>query len=273
MESDHPDYYKIRFLGVPAEVVRGGRGYNANYFALGSSLSLDDFVLTTAIGLESEIKATEDGAEISWTVESEKGVLKYTIQRRDANGNWITVAVVMADGTMSYTVSDSDYVDGAEYRIIASDRYGTTQAFSANGSSEFITLNKGWNLVSLPCADADVSELLTATSSGLWTWNGLSYVQLDSTPDALDAFWVYSEAENDVIVEVRGTALTHSSVQLKPGWNLCGPAENCEVPAAVEVVYGWQFSAYDEILKVDDEMVKTRGYWIFSTKEELISLP
>ncbi len=269
------EFYNIRFKNVPARIVRSGTAYNGSYFALGSSIPLDQFALTPAVGLESELAVTEDGMEIRWTVDSEQGVVKYIVQRRNLDGTWTDVMVVMADGSSEYLVLDADYVPGAEYRIMVQDVYGSNQAFIAGKDQRtyFVTLEKGWNLLSLPCVEANVSQLDKFVTGGYWAWDGESYNQIDSAPEALKGFWVYNDTDARRIVEVTGTPLNDTSVALNAGWNLYGPAENCKVPSTVEIVYGWENSTYDQIVKELQVMMTTRGYWIFNLKEETVSLP
>ena len=272
-DQDDDEFYNITFKDVPLRTLRSTSAYDGNYFALGMSLPLDDFILTPAIGLNSKVLVTEKGSEIRWTVEAEYGVTKYIVQRRNADGSWTNVEVVYVNETGEYYVLDSNYKPGDEYRIMVVDRFGAEQAFAAGKNVErhFVTLEKGWNLLSVPCSNVDSSKLDVAISGGYWKWENNSYVKVDQCPENLNGFWVHNPGSK-VIVELTGKPMTDSSVNLESGWNIYGPVENCDVPPAVEVAYGWSKTTYDQIIKDYNVMLVTRGYWIFSLKDQTVKM-
>ncbi len=267
------EFYDITFRNVPLTTIRSSTAYDGNYFGLGISTDLSDFILTPAMGLEAHITVTTMGAKISWTVEDELGVAKYLVQKRNADGTWTTIEVVIVNSNGEYFIIDPDYKEGDEYRIVAVDKYGTEQAFAVGESSDsyFITLDEGWNLLSLPCSNVDASELEANISGGFWTWEDNAYKRVDSCPENLNGFWVHNPGDK-VIVEVTGKAVTDATVNLEAGWNIYGPVENCDVPPAVEIAYGWSSAKYDEVVKDYNVMMVTRGYWMFSLTDDTVKL-
>ncbi|MGL4853791.1 MAG: LamG domain-containing protein, partial [Lentisphaeria bacterium] len=275
-DSNNRDDYTIRFINVPAWVVDGGVHYSTGVFTLGTSIPLDDVILTPALGLESNVTINGDGtALISWSVSEEAGVREYIIERQNSDGTWSQIAVLVPNGKSIYEFLDENYQDGNLYRIVVIDIYGSKQVFAANSDEQtwYITVNEGWNLLSLPCVNVDVKELVKVADGYFWQWNTItnSYDLIDSAPEGLKGFWIFNDGK-ERIIEISGKTLKSSQrvVTMERGWNIYGPAENCYIPENIDSVYSWNTDeSYQQILSDKKILMATRAYWFFNLEENL----
>ncbi len=269
LEENDEDYYKIGFFDVPASNIVDGVVYEDGVFALGSTIPLDEMLLTPVVGIEITSKVVGDKVEISWTVEDESGVKEYLIERLNPDGTWTVVKVVKV-GDEYFYVGEA----GVQYRITVVDKYGVKQSYNTDSSEQtwFITLDEGWNLLSLPCEDGDISNLKKYVDS-IWTWNGVGYELATDVPAAQEGFWVYNSGQERV-VEVSGNAPSETTVKLDQGWNLTGPAQNCYAPANATSIYSWSSDKYNTVLQETGIMMMTRGYWMFTMEQDAeVALP
>ena len=219
----------------------------------------DTNIGTPAYGVE----VAQSGNELSWSVDYEDGVVSYKVQQ-NVDGVWTTVTNIAAKGEVDSVYSLT--VDGsADYRIVAVDASGFQQIFApatANSVNVFVSINAGWNLISVPCEGTDLSSFET-----LWGWDGTQYVTVEN-PAPMQGLWVYSAESSEI--NLTGTKVASGEVILKEGWNLFGPAENCIAPAGLQI-FSWDQN-YQDLLEGSDALVQGRGYWFYSDKVQHVNL-
>ena len=214
-------------------------------------------VPTPAYGVE----VAKVGDDLSWSVDHEDGVVSYQVQK-NISGNWTTVTTVAATGeaNASYKVT----VGEGEFRVVAVDASGFSQPFAVEATDAFIALKQGWNLISVPFDNADLSELESTTK---WGWDGAKYIEVTEAK-ALQGLWVYTDIASEITIS--GDVAISATATLNSGWNLVGPAENCAAPAR-HTVFSWD-KTYQKVLEGDNALIQGRGYWIFSDSEATVNL-
>lgn len=209
--------------------------------------------LSPALGLE----ATQDGAKLTWSVEEEIGVKEYKLVD-SKTGQIIDTVVANELGEYEYTLEDASI----EVTLVVIDSSGFKQTYlPEEGSVVRVSyeLNPGWNLVAMPGANADISELIDVTTGAFWGWDGSTYFPVDN-PEAGQGIWVFSEKSQNVLITAEESEV---NLEINPGWNLTGPVENCEVPECADAVFTWN-SDYENVLENDNILLRGVGYWIFS---------
>jgi hypothetical protein len=269
--------FTVTFSGVPRQIIvaeyddnRGEFVYrhaDRGYFALGMSVAMNEMVLTPVTGLVSSISFQGAAAKISWSVVTESGVKKYLLEKLGSDGLWHTVADLDPDGSKNYSLDDLEYVAGDEYRITTVDVNGLRQSFAIGSEANrnmFITLDSGWNLISVPLEQADLSVLNELTVGCYWRWDGDSYQALEGAPEALEGVWVYSLVDG-FSVKITGVETGKDDLFLQSGWNLKGPRENMYFDNQDLTVFCWtKQSQYTLISEAINQIVSGSAYWIFN---------
>lgn len=208
-------------------------------------------VVSPVIGLTIEL----NGDTLIWVAEKEIGVASYQVQQF-IDGRWVTIEALAA-GALSYeSLIDPLY----DVRLLVVDNNGFTQTFlpDLNGKARFTyQLSEGWNLLSLPLADAQLDELFAAVDGLPMVWTGQTYQPVDELLPG-QAFFVYSSHASEVMIS--GTA-TSQPVTLSDGWNMVGVTENQLAPVDADIIYTLQ-DAYQEVL-ASDTLLQGIGYWIY----------
>lgn len=211
-----------------------------------------DNPLTPVIGLQIGL----EGTVLTWSAEQEIGVAEYQVQQL-MNDVWTTVEVLTAGAGRYETLINPAY----DVRLVVVDQSGFVQSFFPDltgKARQAYTLNAGWNLLSLPLADADLTDLLGAVDGQPMIWNGSAY-EIAEALNAGDAFFVYASEAVDVTIS--GTRSIEPLV-LNSGWNLTGVTENQQAPAEASIIYTLDAS-YDEVT-ADDLLIEGVGYWIYA---------
>lgn len=153
-----------------------------------------------------------------------------------------------------------------------------------------ITLNKGWNLLSVPFTLEDGKNTLDILSSvntaghSIFSWNGTSKkwyrMARDDTIDPLSAFWVYSPDPVQIPLSLsQNPPELNLTRMLSPGWNLVSFADIESISAdeafsSVEDFWSY-IVGYDainqrysapitkDINSTTDLLDPRQGYWIF----------
>ena len=218
---------------------------------------------TPAIGLEFTKQTVDGKLNLTWTAEEGIGVAKYAIEKKTENG-WKTVYVTDDINGDNYSFVDENGDMSSEYRLITYDSYGTKSTTSVDSPQTkiYLTLNKGWNLLSLPIKGADMSKLHNKSGT-IWGWNGTNYVKVE-LPEPFNGFWVYSEIEETVLVTGQYPDDTDWTKNLNTGWNLRGPYSNQRKPNYIDEAFSWTDS-YNNVLE-DNILMRGVGYWLFVTQ-------
>jgi hypothetical protein len=205
-------------------------------------------------------------------VQFQDGVTAYEVQRLD-DAVWVTVGVLAPTPDMSYSLVDPDGVDVGLYRIVAVTVSGFRQVHQITTPGRLdltLVLEPGWNLLSLPYDNADLSALDQALAPGYWVWDQDRY-RLVATPAATQGFWAYAPAAAQV--QLSGVPRLDSVIELRSGWNLVGPLAGCGVPDGPEAVFAWK-ALYRSVRGSDDQRLSpTLGYWFYSSVPRNVGLP
>ncbi len=205
------------------------------------------FKLTPAIGLE----ITQTDNSVNWSVEDETGVKEYKIVNAETGK---LIATVIAGGLKQYSY---DMDEEVKIKLVVIDKSGFSQSFYPEDGNKIQTvyaLKKGWNLLAPTGSDIDFQKL----GKSFWSWSNGAY-QLIEKPEVGQAFWVYSEKEEDVVLNC---TKVKAELTLNLGWNMVGPTENIKIPDEANCVYSWE-SSYQQIVD-EDILLQGIGYWIFS---------
>ena len=209
------------------------------------------FSLTPALG----VSVKQTGSFIEWRVEAELGVKEYRIVDEDGN----VVETVSAQGLSLYKLT---LATAAPVTLVVVDQDGSTQAFNpedGNNISVTYNLSSGWNLIATVGDHSDFSKLKNVIAGAMWAWDGNQYVTSEGQ-DAFVGLWVYAPEDATIQVTAQKSPLT--SLTLKAGWNLNGPANNVDAPEEVKV-FSWDHR-YNEVLKKYKALYKGIGYWFFA---------
>lgn len=191
-------------------------------------------------------------AMISWNLAALSSSRHYSLVRGSGPGGTIVVADMRTTG--SYQICD-----------LQSSHYFTIQWFddACNGIAfANLTLNAGWNLISLPVvpASSQVSQLFP-TAEAVFGYNG-SY-QEATTLSSGSGYWI--KVPSNTTVSVSGTPVSDVSQPLTAGWNLVG-APNCAVTPSttpsgnIEAIFGFNGAYYPAT-----DLTVGNGYWVKST--------
>lgn len=206
-------------------------------------------IFTPAYG----ISVSQTGNIIEWSVEIEDGVKQYDILYAGQTDT------IIADGSGQYSYELPPNTNAV---IVIKDHNGFSQTFyPTDGEIVKVAyeLNEGWNLIAMPGANADISNLKSTVTGDLWMWTGSSYKTVDESPKAGTAVWVYSPSKVQTTVSARKCETT---LDLKPGWNMVGPTENIKIPSSVHSVYEWR-EKYRNVIDDSNGLIQGVGYWIF----------
>ncbi len=221
--------------------------YNELNTAMAESIITSIKVTAPAMG----INIVQAGNNLTWAVAYEIGVKEYQVVDA-ATGKIIEV---VAAGNASYSTT---LPEGVDAKLIIVDNIGYTQTFlPADGNIVKVeyTLTEGWNLIAMPGANTDISEI----TGVFWGWNGDAY-EIVKTPETGQAIWIYSPSTVQAIVTAEKIP---AELDLAPGWNMVGPTENMKIPTEAHTVYGWN-ETYQRIVNEDAILIQGIGYWIFS---------
>ena len=162
--------------------------------------------------------------------------------------------------------SDLTKTDGYE-RITVTTGNAT---FSANEGVYVISLDAGWNMVSIPVIPADAS--VTAIFGDSITLPVYEYNAGYKSVTSLEpkkGYWVL--ADSPANIEITGTVPSDLGVTVVPGWNMLGPVSSgVQVSSFTGItppVYG-----YDSGYKSVTTLEQTEGYWVLTSTETTLTV-
>ncbi len=215
--------------------------------------------LTPALGVEVE----QTDTLVTWSVQEEINVKGYKLVKK---GTTEVVAFVDydADKGGQYELDLVDY-DGLVDLIVVDNDGKESNPYSPENGNEVTgnyNLVEGWNLISVPGDNADLSAVEAATVGTLWGWDGSKYVETDGQT-AYEGIWVYATETATVTAPAIKAATT---LDIEAGWTLAGPVNTVEVPENVNV-FSWN-GTYSPTVSIDMGV----GYWFFTPKATTIIL-
>jgi len=132
-------------------------------------------------------------------------------------------------------------------------------------SSTQITLDQGWNMVSLPrhVADSAVSTIFPSAVSQAFSYNGVTYEPHDSMQTRL-GYWIKSDSSQSI--QLFGTSVHRDTITVSQDWNLIGTiADPIDVndivqnPAGIVVS---PFFGYKGMYRAADTLYPGKAYWV-----------
>ncbi len=205
-----------------------------------------------------------NGLQLDWSIEEEDGITSYAVEIKTEAG-WETIyqTTTLINGVGSFVDETGTMQD--EYRLVLTDDTGLTQnvTISSQKTTVNYTVQKGWNLLSMPLSNADITNL--KPFAPLWGWTGNQYEIVTQLP-AYNGFWIYSNEEQSIEITGNEAAEGSWSDGMITGWNLTGPHDTVKVPDWADAIYSWN-SYYNNLLD-QSIMLRGIGYWIYVFEEQ-----
>ena len=163
--------------------------------------------------------------------------------------------------------SDPTKIDGYE-RITVTTNNGTFTA--GNGNVYVISLDAGWNMVSVPVIPADASvDAIFGDNIVQPVYEYAAGYKSVTTLEPKKGYWVL--ANSPVDIEITGTVPSDLEVTVVPGWNMIGPVSSgVQVSSFTGItppVYG-----YDSGYKSATTLEQTEGYWVLTSIETTLTV-
>ncbi|NOY82174.1 MAG: SUMF1/EgtB/PvdO family nonheme iron enzyme [Kiritimatiellaeota bacterium] len=148
-------------------------------------------------------------------------------------------------------------------------------SFGAGGAQFTLTLNDGWNFVSVPIMpDDSLAETVFQNKivGHVWRWDGKHYETTARVAPGV-GYWVYhansrdSASAGQVTVTIEGAALDVNTLELAKGWNAVGPLPDYRRPGYPAVLdETWEWDPLMRGLRVVSGSALTpgQGYWMFA---------
>lgn len=163
--------------------------------------------------------------------------------------------------------ADPTKTDGYECITITTNN----ATFSAgDGDIYTISLDAGWNMVSIPAipADASADAIFGDTITQPVYEYDAGYKQV-TTLESMKGYWVLANSQVDI--GISGTPSSDRDVTVVPGWNMIGPVSSgVQVDSFTDVilpVYGYA-AGYNQATTLE----QTEGYWLLASAETTITV-
>jgi hypothetical protein len=252
-------------------------------------------------GVLSDVKLTWDASSDDGAQDAD--VVEYVIYRStDITGAYTEIGTVTADGSSSYSYTDSGAGDGDPshyfYRIHSRDNQGR-EIQNQDRCAKWVTpLDEGWNHFSIPLVqDSTQRTDVLATIEGNYEalqshvpgkvdnwlhWNSHKLSVLNDNIDISYGKGYYIKMSSSDSLVTAGIVSYILSFDLKEGWNFIGvpaasiPLSRVKLPDSVDIIDHYDMSAgptnlerYDPESRSGDLIQLTPGeaYWIHSRYE------
>ncbi|OGV67018.1 MAG: hypothetical protein A3K19_29630 [Lentisphaerae bacterium RIFOXYB12_FULL_65_16] len=191
-----------------------------------------------------------------------------------------TAAQEYSSDRLRLTVVERQNAGGNPYWSTNFDAYRVDIAVNDEGTTWVVlTLEPGWNLLSLPFDTSPGKgprTVLTSSSGvalytgGVWVWDNQAggFDVLRDRFAAQQGFWVLSAATGPVQTTAIGGEVRDEGLALQPGWNLVGPVVDSPVANLVGMekvsrIWRWNsaLGAYDPVGQ-DGVLQVGRAYWV-----------
>jgi hypothetical protein len=127
-----------------------------------------------------------------------------------------------------------------------------------------LSINKGWNLVSLPLSVSNgrINSLFTNTTSFAFSYNA-TYIQTDSLRKGI-GYWL--KFDSTLNFNITGIEILRDTVDVVAGWNLIGsvsqPFSISSIQTIPSGIISSSFYGYDKSYITVNTILPGRGYWI-----------
>ena len=272
-----------------------GRAYSMGFDPGHAMLSTDvrPYGEVTSWYVKVELGSDPASCRLHWdAVASPVADTPLTITRvtRDAYGNFhsvygstidmsetteITLSTALIDELVGASAGDQTKI-AVYYRV----------SVGSGDTSCTLTLNPGWNIVSLPLdpTESDVASVFQYNgqkvyAGTVWAYHNGSYAAV-TTVQPLVGYWVYCPVSQPVSLTVYGMRV-RTPIRVKVGWNLVGVAANLDRVATYGAYAGVvdvdSISSYDPaagVYAVPTVMEPGKAYWFKATQAaDLPSVP
>ena len=191
-----------------------------------------------------------------------------------------------ADGTIvtiDFSITDDDVLEGDETieLQLANIRGPATivedlDVHQVIISDFMVSLQKGWNLISLPLEPSQTLETMfrNVLAGNAYAWNvdevGSTFIPKRKR-DVLKAFigyWIYSRASTAVHFPAKSLQNASVETELSAGWNLWGPATTVTSPYSANImgsIWFWENNKFHNVSRDGGRLSVGKAYWINST--------
>ncbi|MEA3325289.1 MAG: Ig-like domain-containing protein, partial [Euryarchaeota archaeon] len=181
-----------------------------------------------------------------------------------------TVTVTAAEGTVlgahCLYVNASDVFGNYDDTSICIELNITTSGEDIHT----ISLDAGWNMVSIPVipADASVNAIFGDNIiTPVYEYNA-GYKAVTSL-EPKKGYWVLANSAVDI--SINGTVPSDLEVMIVPGWNMIGPvSSNVQVSSFTDIIP--PVYKYDAGYKSVTVLEKTKGYWVLASAETTLTV-
>lgn len=166
---------------------------------------------------------------------------------------------------ITFTPSNSDSI--SSFIIINHNDENLKDSIKVSGSgiqSISLSINKGWNLVSLPLAitNSRINSLFTNTTSFAFSYNA-TYIQTDSLKKGI-GYWL--KFDSTLSFNITGIGIFRDTIDVVAGWNLIGslsqPISISSIQTIPNGIISSSFYGYDNSYLVVNTILPGKGYWI-----------
>jgi len=248
------------------------------------SITIDDVLLTDQpeIVFEEEtgipeapefvsIEPTEDGNQLTWTVNTSDYINSFRIYRGTSKEN---LEVIDEVDSGSRTAIDQNVLSGTSYYLVTAVNRNGEESEPSNIKSyintDFVASTE-WQLVSVPVYNG-TKEMELAT-----IYNFTDRYELRSSLESGKGYWVKSRSYNDEMMAIAGEGVDSLSIDLNRGWNLVGSlSEETDIRLIDDPdniltetpLYVYRDGSYREV----SSLIPGAGHWIYASKEGTISI-
>ncbi|CAG0957135.1 MAG: hypothetical protein OIN86_12535 [Candidatus Methanoperedens sp.] len=211
------------------------------------------------------------------------------------NGTSVQNNTSVSSGTMVNYTNSSALSGIWNVTAVANNSNGTvSKQWTWSASDTILTLNSGWNLVSVPF---NLTNTRPFTGFTVLTYNASAAIPVsDPAVEPLKSYWVNNSGNETTVALFKATADGSSggsgaptkSISLANGWNMVGPTGNVSMNASE--MFGsiglnlWRVASYNStgdayviftnsdtaVNKVSDLVTEpTAGYWAFVTRDSM----
>lgn len=225
--------------------------------------------------------SNSNSLQINFNGANSPHIFKVTVVTRNTSGLVQSYEIPLDannDGSFLIPIPNNQLAYAGLCVAVVSGNTGPTFTYSINEQTSYstsISLNAGWNLVSIPIALSNMSFASIfpeATSNAYYYDNGY---QIANSAELGKGYWLkFNQALNKNLF---GTPQSSVIVNVKTGWNIIGPLHN-NVPVAnittnpPNIVQSF-FYGYNNGYQTATTLEKGKGYWVKVSSNGTMTIP
>ncbi|TVR19189.1 MAG: T9SS C-terminal target domain-containing protein [Balneolaceae bacterium] len=217
-----------------------------------------------------DVITVDEGVRIEWE-SSSNNVDLFHVYRGSSPGD-IELLTEIEGSSNSFT--DSDIQDESNFYVVTALNAAGEESASSDAVNFFdglILSNNSWQMVSKPLnGTVQLGSSITAFSFS-------DRYEIAESLNGTDGYWMKSNDDSSIEIEIRGEGVLETSISLNEGWNMIGgiaynfPVSEIGDPAGVLTeapVYYFEGGEYS----VADELEPGKGYWVYAEEAGTIEL-